>query len=334
MKKSIICVFLLFAGLAMMAAAKAKWTGPTVILSGGWGAGDNDFAMAVGDSSITHPRVTAISVTGDIAISDQENGRVEIYDSTGKLKFILTPPVANPKLQTYDPKFIVQNIVIPLEDNFFYSDSGKLTLQAPYPGGDDIFGREIDGDWYIATNKDSKVFWLEYAPSGTLISTYTDKPLIMGQYKKEVTVYQGSKLYRTIIKYPDATWTRVDKDDGCTEYSYIRDSKGTVYCRLDKYVARFSRCGKKVAEFTMPEDDVDMVDMGTGVDPTFGTINALYGEVTLAPNGDIYTSRTANSEFSIIKWTWQNSPDDPVGGPDAPVQLGGVSDTTGSVMLK
>jgi hypothetical protein len=64
------------------------------------------------------------------------------------------------------------------------------------------------------------------------------------------------------------------------------------------------------------------------------TINQGYDSLQLADDGSLYASEFTVDSYSIVKWNWQDSPDDPIGGPDAPVQLEGVSDTTSSVMLK
>jgi hypothetical protein len=75
-----------------------------------------------------------------------------------------------------------------------------------------------------------------------------------------------------------------------------------------------------VSEFTVPDDIVTQEDMGPGVEPYITNIES-YGNIEMADNGDVYTSKVTPTNFSIVKWTWQDDPNDPIGGPDAPYNL-------------
>ncbi len=308
-------------------SAYAEWGNAVVVVSGGWGSADSEFDLSIGDSVIDYPLLTDVSSAGEMAISDKWNGRVKTYRADGSLRNILVPPVDKPKMWTYKPLFIGNNVVIPIRNYYFYSPNAELVAQPESPSlniaGKAIYRGEIDGNLYVAVGKPSER-WMTFSATGELLNTYTEKPLIMGRYKTDIVLYAGNKLQQTTIDYLDVTWVRVDEDDGCSEYRYIRDGGGNVYCALEveKKIKRFNACGRLVSDFTVPEDDIVWVDAGRpGVEPSVGQINALYGDIVLADNGDIYTSRSATSGYQVVRFPWQASANDRNEGPFAPETL-------------
>jgi hypothetical protein len=141
-------------------------------------------------------------------------------------------------------------------------------------------------------------------------------------------------MHRLTVIFPDKKWIIASKYGSCGDYGYRMDSKGNLYCTGDESVQRYSACGIVVSEFDLPETKQTVKeDTDPGAEAEYSIIEA-YDSIQMADNGDLYASKITQDGYSVVKWTWQNSPDDPVGGPDAPIQLEGVSDTTGSVMLK
>jgi len=55
----------------------------------------------------------------------------------------------------------------------------------------------------------------------------------------------------------------------------------------------------------------------------------LYGNALWDDEGNIFTFRKTPSTFTLLKWTWVDSPNDPKGGPDAPTDLKVAPATTG-----
>lgn len=315
-------LMVVFCTLLMTTHALAEWGGPTTVLTGGWGTGDNEFDLSKGDSVVEYPRLTDVSSAGEMAISDQWNGRVKIYRADGSLKHLLVPPVPNPKLKTYVPQFIESAVVIPTSTYYFYTDAGVLVKEHVHAGGRYVFSGEFSGKWYLALKKDEKPLWLEFSSAGELLNTYTEKPLIMGRYRQNLTGYQDQKLQETVIEYPGLTWVRVGEDDGCVEYDYIRDAGGNVYCKSDQYIMRFNACGRLVSDFKLPDDDLVYGPYeGEGAEPVLHKINALYGKIVLGDDGSIYTSKSSDTSYQVLRWPWQSSANDRNDGPFAPWQL-------------
>lgn len=321
-KKLILSVLATGLLWGLCGVVSAEWGDPVVVVNGGIGSGDNDFSLGIGDSTIDFSRVTDVSSAGEIAISDEDNGRVKIYRADGSLKHLLVPPVEDPKEWTYFPAFVGQNIVLPISNYYFYSADGQIIAQSTFPGRD-IFSREINGRWYVANEQDLKKLWLEFSEAGEL-KTYTEKPLIMGRYRQNVIGYTDQILQQTTIEYPDMTWVRVDEDDGCSEYHYIRDGSGNVYCKLEveRKIKRFNACGRLVADFNLPDDSIEWEDAGRpGVEPYLQKINTIYGNIVLADNGDTYSSRVSDTSYQVLRWPWQASANDRNDGPFAPWRL-------------
>ena len=318
---NVYCVSALCLMALSLNCAYAEWGSPVVVVNGGWGTADSEFDLSIGDSVIKFPLVTDVSSAGEIAITDERNGRVKIYRSDGNLKNLLVPPVSNPRLKTYIPFFIGSNVTIATSSYFFYSATGNLIVERQRADGRYFSYDSIGESWFLTRKKDANKFWLEYSPTGELLNMYTEKPLVMGRYSKDIVLYAGDKLQQTIIDYPGVTWVRVDENDRCTEYDYIRDGSSNVYCKLEKSLKRFNACGRVVSEFTMPEDDLVEQDVGNLAEPIVTQINALYGDIVLADNGDVYTSRSATSGYQAVRFSWQASANDRNDGPFAPEGL-------------
>jgi hypothetical protein len=190
----------------------------------------------------------------------------------------------------------------------------------------------IGGDLYVSVLGSEE--WKVYSENGQLLNDLKEKPLVLGRVESNLFYYGGKKLHRNTVKFPDKEWSVVNNVGPCGEYGYREDSNGHLYCIGSTSVERLSDCGKVTTEFTLPSTKENLIkntDPGAEADVT---IIEKYLDPHLTTDGSIFASKITQDGYSVVKWTWQNSSDDPVGGPDAPVQLEGVSDTTGSVMLK
>lgn len=313
--------FFLYAVLLMTwCNVNGAWTGPVQVLSGGWGNGDTEFYVDWGDTPAysTLPILYDVSANAQIVISDESNGRVKVYGADGVLIRNITPPVANPKRSTMEPEFIGQNVVIPIDKYYYYSSAGTLIAQPAGPGKV-YFTGERNGNLYVAERPPNER-WLVYSSDGTLLNTYTEKPLELGRISKHVFGFQGKKTYRITVAYPDEEWKIISLIGPCGEYAYQQDTIGNLYCVGEKNIKRYSACGKVVSEHTLPDDAESVRDRGPGVEPDI-TILEGYGNIEMADNGDVYTSKVTPTNFSVIKWTWQASPTDKIGGPDAPTDF-------------
>lgn len=302
----------------MAHSAYAAWVGPSEMLSGEWGDGENQFAIERGDTEDYYPLLTDVSIQNDIAISDDLNSRVKIYSASGLLIRNITPPIAEASDFVLEGKFIGVNVVIPADKYYFYSSSGAISNQQNIPGRTDYF-REHNGQLYVEVESPENK-WLVYSPDGTLLNTYAEKPLQLGHISKDIFGFQGEKTYRITVKYPDKEWKIISLVGPCSEYAYQRDASGNLYCVGEKNIQRYSSCGKVVSEFSIPADVETERDRGVGVEPDI-TVHEGYGNIEMADNGDIYTSKVTPTHFSVIKWTWQANTADKVGGPDAPTEF-------------
>ena len=302
----------------------ATWLGPVQVLSGGWGNGPTEFYVDWGDTPAyaVFPILYDVSGTGLVAISDESNGRVKIYSADGVLIRNTIPPVANPKRSSMRPKFIGQNVVIPINLYYFYSNTGALISQPGGPGKTYYRG-ERNGDLYVAEREPNER-WLVYSADGVLLNTFQEKPLELGRITDDIIGFQGKKMHRFTITYPDKQWTIASTSSViCGEYNFFRDTTGNLYCAGNKRVVRYSACGKEVASFTIPDNKMTTLiksPPGSGVEDIV-QVDEGYGSIEMADNGDVYTSKVTPTNFSVIKWTWQASPADKVGGPDAPTDF-------------
>jgi hypothetical protein len=334
MKRIAWLFFMGFCGLTVNLSTSAQWIGPNVVLSGSWGGANGQFEINYGDSETDYPLITDVSKDGEIAISDAFNGRIEVYSSKGDLLWTITPPVDNLVGWFMTPKFVGGNLVIPIYNYYFYSSDGKLLTSVVSPG-QSIFKGSVNGNLYVAVIKPN-LHWVEYSPEASLLNTFNTKPLELGNIKDEIFLYQGKKLHRVNVSFPGAKWVIAGEAGPCGEYAYERDISGNLVCIDGQTAERYSACGKIIANFELPAGQYSL-DSAPSENPGADESSSLileYRGLILGRDGSLYASRATPDNFAVVKWIWQDSPDDPIGGPDAPVQLEGVSDTTGSVMLK
>ncbi len=295
----------------------AAWIGPVDIFTIGFGSGVDQVAVEYGDIEDLYATLSDISSQGHIAISDELNGRVKIYDSQGTFIRNLVPPVPNPADQTLKPKFIGQNVVIPIKNYYFYSNAGDLLANPLSASGRSVFTEEANALLYEAIEPKQ---WLVYAPDGTLLNTFTEKPLELGHISQRDVSFQGNDIYRITVAFPNKEWKIISPSGPCGEYNYKQDNAGNLYCVGDQSIVRYSACGKEVSSFTIPEDIESVRVRGPGLEDDVTSLEG-YDSIEMADNGDVYTSKVTPTNFSVIKWTWQASPEDKVGGPDAPTDF-------------
>lgn len=318
--------------LAISYSSFAAWVGPEAVVSGGWGGEPNQFAIEENDSETIFPLVTDVSSEGRMVISDEYNGRMKVYSENGSLLWSVVPPVSNPIGWATKPVFVIQNLMVPLDRNYFYSNSGELIDQVESPDRMDFWG-EVDGRLYISESEPA-IRWLTYSPTGSLLNTYTEKPLELGRIEDKIFFYQGKKMHRVVISFPERKWYTPDEVGPCGEYDYQLDNSGNLYCVGQQAVLRYSACGKVVSQLTLPDPQWEVVASfpdNPGIDDVSRLVEE-YAGLVLGDDGSVYSSRATQANYSVVKWTWQTSPDDPVGGPDAPIDLSAVAGSDGTTL--
>lgn len=171
----VIILYILFS----CATAHGAWTGPAQVLTGGWGSGPAEFNKKGHPPYVTLPILHDISSAGQIVIADKLNGRIKIYGADGVLIRNITPPVARPKRWTMVPNYIGQNVLIPLDKYYIYSNGGELISQSVGPDDDDYI-REYNNKLYVHEISPDQQ-WHIYSPDGTLLNVYPDKPLELAE---------------------------------------------------------------------------------------------------------------------------------------------------------
>jgi hypothetical protein len=132
-------IYAIFALSIVASNVEAAWTGPVTIITGAWGQDSNQFYVDWGDTPAyaIYPVLWDISDNGNIAVADNGNGRVKIYGADGTLLSNITPPVTQPKMRSYEPAFVGNNVVIPVDKYYFYTLAGNLVAQIQGPNYSD-----------------------------------------------------------------------------------------------------------------------------------------------------------------------------------------------------
>ena len=277
-----LCLFLVTA-LVAPPRAHSAWQGPMEVLAGAWGIAQNEFGIEKGDMSDRLPWLTAILHDGKLVISDKVNERELVYANNGAVLEVVS-------------WYVVEN--------------GTKSVNPDYPKYKywNVQGYTSDGSiWW---NSGTKYFLR--SSTGEILQAKTQRPVELGRVKK---LRWGEDDYKVTVEYPDKIWGI----SGTGAFGrYMRDMSGTLYGVASKLVARYSDCGVEVAELTLPPDKIKKIEAGVpGIEPMIKVIEE-YGVVVLGPNGDVYTWKRTETNYSILKWTWQDDSNAPTGSPEAP----------------
>jgi hypothetical protein len=333
-KKTVGTLFLILC----MSHVNAEWSStPEEIIVGAWGEGDQEFGINHQDTSDDLPGGFDVSESGNIVMADEVNGRFKIYDADRALTALIIPLVDRPSRWTISPVFVGENISLILNKFYFYNSSGKLINQvdSPNKARDDI---DIEGILYIRQAKPINK-WMTYSNTGELLNTYNEKPLVLGRIFHDLLIYNQEKHYRTEVIFDDATFSTMDP---AVQYPprdhFERDQGGHLYSiesdRDPRSVTRYNQCGKIAAKLTLPTDDITEIppDM-PGVEGQW-IYNSQYYNPKIDIHGNVYATRRTPDNYSLVKWTWQDSANDKNEGPDAPINLTATEVTVNGVKVE
>jgi hypothetical protein len=270
---------------------EAAWQGPAEVISGTWGANNDQFGIEHGDTDDDFAGPFYLLSDGTVIIRDIVNGRRKIYSSSG----VLVQVIKCQRTATGDWN----------EECRIYGEYIKTTP---------------DGNIWVLLDQEEPPKYVLRSPTGQLIRTSTTRPSELGVVSENAL---AENQYKITITYPDKTY---DLASDATFMKYVRDTKGNVYGVNDGGVWRFNQCGKEVAELLMPVNQTETITSKTG-GKTF-SIPVEYGQPVVASNGDVYTWKKSRLKYRIVKWTWQDDPTVP-SGPDAPSGLTVTPSTTG-----
>ena len=269
------------------------WQETVELLSGGWGAGADQFGIKYEDTHDTIPDRFYVLLNGSVIVRDLLNGRRKIYDNTGAIKTIL---------------------------KCSRNDTGELNEECRFKGR--YLATNSAGNIWVDESKYKETKYLLYAPTGELIETYSSRPAELGIIK---TKRVSASTYQTTATYPDKTFYLNKKAGG----KYIRDYEGHINVVGSKSVKKYDACGKLLDKVVFPKDESKVVRPGGHGEDEFRELIAEYGKPVVGPNGDVYTWKRTPDTYSILKWIWQDSPTDSKGGPDAPLELQANPSITG-----
>jgi hypothetical protein len=299
--KQAVFFIILFIFCANTSECLAAW-GLSVVVEGPWGEATESFGLRHGDTQDRFPNTYYLTNDGAIIVQDSINGRFKIY-SGGKLEKITKCLNLGENNWTaecnIDGKYLMTN-----------GEGDILTLLQ---------------NWNPKTLKSTYAYNLT-TPTGELLATYEEKPLELGFERTHRALPDNQ--YLQIIEFEDVTFAIVTTGgiDG-----FVRDAAGNLYGTESitgietgsrKRVHKFDRCSREVAHLDLPEDDIRYEDTGIGDAPTTHvTVIEEYGLPVIGPDGSVYTWKRTPDTYSILKWTWVDSPDDPQPGPDVPTNL-------------
>ena len=331
MKKTKTLLALFTSLLLFTSLSHAAWEGPIQVMSGGWGSGPTEFYTDLHRNAVyaTLPRLVSVSSTGQVGISDQSNGRVKIYGPDGTLIRSITPPIENPTRASMGPFFLDQNILVTTRRYFFYTPTGELISDvAGSTNTKYLTARK--GKFYIEISKPTR-HWLEYDANGALVKTHNEMPLALGRISVRGIRAYGKKIKRVTVAFPDTERVVASKHGPCGWYSYYLSNDGFLHCVGERQAERYNECGKVISSINMPEETqtaTHVAPRGSGAEDDIQIVES-FGTFLFANNGDLYTARHTQDAFSVIKWTWKDSPDDKNEMPDPPFYL--KATTTGEL---
>jgi hypothetical protein len=302
-------LIIILAILLQTSIAIAGFIGPTTMIEGPWGKGDNAFGFESGDTRDGFPSLLVIDEAGGIIIGDSINKRIKIYNAAGNLQANFSYKLINPTFGWPANLRAKANIgIFSLYEKLQkYDYNGNLVWAIDVPGAMDFWVSNDGGIWLQDYNN-RNTYYL-YSPTGQLIKTYTSRPPELGVASQTPL---GNGQYKITVTYPDRVWSYLGRG---MEPPYIRDVNGNLYSTGGTQAIRWNFCGKELARLTIPE----------GVT---GDNYEEYGEAVVAPSGDVYTWKRTEDKYSILKWTWVDDPNQP-SGPDAPANLQVAASTTG-----
>lgn len=332
---SLLCVPLAYGG----------WNIPTEIVSMTWGQGVGQVGIKKEDTFSRFPQQLLVTSDGVILVADELNNRVLVFNSDGTFRKTISPVGLPKDIDEWPLSWAIlanARFLAKWGDIYqIYDINGNLTNQF---SGVETQIEELVGlpNYTIIVYKGDNQTYYNYSQTGQLLKTYTERPLEFG--KKIEVKRLSDKSYNMRYQYPEGIYAinvpRKKPD------SIIRDAAGNLYVihrlvdvtkaatenegeeTVQHYrVIRYNFCGKDTGRLELPQDQYEVI----GRDDVVGVkkrVLAAHGQPIVAPNGDVYTWKRTPDKYSIVKWTWQDDPNQP-SGPDAPTGLAVAPSTTG-----
>ncbi|MCL5878751.1 MAG: hypothetical protein M1428_02990 [Deltaproteobacteria bacterium] len=306
------CLVFLFAGNSY-----AGWTGPTTVLSGTWGTGTTQFGLEQGDSLDSYPKIIKLNDVGSIGVLDNVNNRIQLFDSSGNLIQIFQ---TNPYTFAFDS---ANNLYTAYKGVLEKFSSTTLQWQQTCVSGNGLINISLIGNGVVTTGYPKSIYCI-YSPAGTLLTTTSTRPMVLGILSQKIT---GTSHYKK-IEYPDGVYFYYYT--GSTGYfpydsgiirintNLIMDvHNGMEPARVYAFTATAIQtpAGQKQqyqlflnTSWVAPLPQYKPVERPShwppNAEPPPQGVAAEYGQAVIGPDGSIYTYDRSDTNYKIVKWTW------------------------------
>lgn len=323
----IVCTMILFS-----VSAFAEWRGPEKVLEGLWGEADGQFGIFYGDNFDYFPKNFIVDKRNRILVLDVINRRLQIYGND-KIVAVLPkklPPGYVLEEWPYDGSLAISgDKIIETFHGQIYSYNGNL-LDEFYVGVKYFRGQD-DNENLLFEDISTKKYY-KYSPDGEFITSYNQEPLELGIKASRRQAGTDSK-YDTTVQFEDITyhvtldgdWDNFARDRNKYLYftnSYTAKDPVSGEDSSTSLAVKYDRCGKKIGELELPISEYEPATQEELDRPTTKLrIRNEYGTPVIGPDGAVYAWKRTPTTYSILKWTWVDSPADFKGGPDAPLDL-------------
>jgi len=309
----------------------ADWVGPTTVVKGSWGRGLSQFALKKGIIKDKFPTKFHILPDNSILIEDLLNYRFKIFSIDGSyLNSISTMYEMSVLDQDRLAGFYWDTEILRARLGV-YSISQKKWLwinkSRSYNFNSSII-EVANKKVFVWNSEENKGY--NYSATGELIQTYTDWPLELGI----TTSGRSGPLYKTLITFDDEIYAVFAREPASADFrddsSYLYDVKIFIDKSNEriKQVYKYDICGKEKGVLQFPLSTYESKPSAKGkLIPI-----AEYGDPIVSHTGDVYAWLRSSKEYKIVKWSWNEKPSTPSGGPDAP-EKGRALPTTSGVFL-
>lgn len=334
MKKISKIVFISIGIVLFTSFAWAGWSLPQEIISGVWGGAPGEFYYSEGDTAESFPRDFGVDRQGRVYVSDELNSRVQIFTGSGILKKIIGAPDSVDTSLGWP-----YSLYVSPEGAFVAGYDGPqkyfFDINWNFIKKEDVYGEaKVSNTGYLFRVNNNQYDF--YSVSGQFVKRYLSKPIYVGIIKSERNIEKNN--YSNMIEYDDYKYYNItptplekfSRDD----LGYVNGSiKVSVNEKSIYRVSKYDKCGKVRAVVDFPADEiVNPPETSSDSVETDVTIITEHGPPVIGPDGSVYAWKRTPTTYSILKWTWVDSPDDPKGGPDAPADLK-VSPSTDGLFL-
>ncbi len=312
--KSLIALVYL---LCRTSFAWAGWSGPAEVLTGAWGAGEEQFGILERYNRAVFPAAFLVDKDGNIIIADIVNKRAKVYTGKGRLKSIIRSRLIYDDVQqwpTGNATVRDGRLIVNFDDLYQqYDYAGELArefrirqskLVAFLPDGRTVVN--------LYEKKEGERFgrdkgYAVYSPQGRLLSASPRKPIDLGWSEQIEDEKAPVAEANNVIYFPDRRYAILH----ALALQFVRDEKDQeiVYVTSPPPVSKF-RCGKLLGTVEMPKPTYETIRPSSGDSPEVREVVEEYGTPVVAPSGDVYTWKRTPAGYSILKWTWKDEEED------------------------